>query len=180
MNMERIDRQEIYNGRVINVYNDKVELSNGKTTYREVVEHHQVAAIVAVDEDNNVLIEKQYRYPVQSELLEIPAGLIDEGESPLQAARRELLEETGYEAEEWVKVLEYFTSPGMHNEVVHLFIATGLKRVSGQSLDSDEELSFDIMPLDEIIGKIYNDEIKDGKTIIGLLIYKNRYGIVSR
>ncbi len=171
--MKTIKRQKIYDGKVIKVFNDKVQLQNGKTAYREVVEHFQVSAIVAVDDENKVIIEKQYRYPIGKEIYEIPAGLIDEGETPIEAAKRELLEETGYAAESWQEITSFYPSAGMHDELVHIFLAKGIKKVAEQQLDNDEVLSFELMDLDELLKKIGKKEIVDGKTVVGLLMYGN-------
>jgi ADP-ribose pyrophosphatase len=169
--LKTISRQNVYSGKIIKVYNDEVELEDGRRTTREVVSHKQAAAVVAVDDDRKMLLVTQFRYPVHAAIREIPAGLVDGGETPLEAAKRELKEETGYEAEEWSLLASPYSSPGSHDEVIHIFAASGLKRVSGQNLDEFEELTFDTVPLDEALGKVKNGEIRDGKTIIGILMY---------
>jgi ADP-ribose pyrophosphatase len=161
----------VYSGKIIKVYKDEVELEDGRRTTREVVSHKQAAAVVAVNDDRKMLLVTQFRYPIHTDIKEIPAGLVDEGETPLEAAKRELKEETGYEAKEWTLLTSPYSSPGSHDEVIHIFAASGLKRISGQSLDEFEELTFDMVPFDEALEKVKNGEIRDGKTIMGILMY---------
>ena len=169
--MKTISRQNVYSGKIIKVYKDEVELEDGRRTTREVVSHKQAAAVVAVNDDRKMLLVTQFRYPIHTDIKEIPAGLVDEGETPLEAAKRELNEETGYEAKEWTLLTSPYSSPGSHDEVIHIFAASGLKRISGQSLDEFEELTFDMVPFDEALEKVKNGEIRDGKTIMGILMY---------
>lgn len=174
--MKKLSRNDIYKGRIIDVFYDDVELSNGTKTIREVVAHKEGSAIVAVNDNNELLLVNQYRYPVDRDVVEIPAGLIDEGESPLEAAKRELKEETGYIANEWELLTSTYSSPGWQDEKVHIFAARDLKKVSEQQLDGDEILTFCLEPFDKILQKVNNGEIMDGKTIMGVLFYWYRYG----
>ncbi|HHY81346.1 MAG TPA: NUDIX hydrolase [Clostridiales bacterium] len=169
--MKTLSRQEIFNGKIIKVYKDDVLLSNGASTTREVVYHREAAAVAAVDENNEILMVTQYRYAVGEELLELPAGLMDEGENPLETAKRELKEETGYEASEWKLLTITYTSPGCHNEKIHIFSASGLKKVCGQCLDEDEILTCKKVPLEEALNMIKTGTIKDSKSVIGILMY---------
>ena len=152
--MKTISRKDIFHGKIIKVYQDEVELADGKRTTREVVSHKEAAAVVAVNDKGEVLLVTQYRYPLRTDLTELPAGLIDEGESPLEAAKRELKEETGYEAERWELLASPYSSPGCHDEVIHIFAASGLQCVSGQCLDVDEELTFAAVPFEEVLEKV--------------------------
>lgn len=170
--MKQLSRQEIYNGKIIKVYNDKVELENGNTTYREVVAHREAVAAVALTEDNELLMVTQYRYPIHKSLTELPAGLIDEGETPLEAVKRELKEETGYEAERWQILASPYTSPGSHNERIHIYAALGLRKVSGQDLDKDEILTFEAIPYEDVLNNVKTGKITDAKTIIGVLLFE--------
>ncbi len=173
--MKKISRNNIYKGRIIDVFYDDVELSDGSKTIREVVAHKEGSAIVAVNDKNEIILVKQFRYPVGKDVVELPAGLIDEGETPLEAAKRELKEETGYIANEWIHLTSTYSSPGWQDEKVHIFAAKDLKHVSDQELDGDEELIFYKEPFDDILQKVNSGEIIDGKTIIGVMIYWHRY-----
>ena len=106
--VETLESKNVYKGKIIDVYSDKVRLENGRITYRDVVRHIDAVAIFAIDSEGDVLIVKQHRYPVGKELIELPAGLIDEGETPLEAAKRELKEETGYRANSWNELIHFF------------------------------------------------------------------------
>jgi len=165
-----LSREIIYEGKIINVYKDKVLLSNGNDTYREVVEHRDGAAVVAVDNEMNLLLVFQHRYPIAQDIEEIPAGLVDPGEQPLECAMRELLEETGYASNHWSLLTTYYPSPGSHDEKLHIFLAEQVFRKSGQNLDKDEILSFKQKNFDLVVSDIFKGNIKDGKTIIGVLM----------
>ena len=134
---------------------------------RDVVVHAPVAAVVALDHDDRLTLVRQRRVPVDASLLELPAGFIHDGESPLDAARRELGEETGLHGGDWEAMTEFFTSAGFTNERVHLFLATGLE-LGEASPDDGEELEVVRVPLPDVSRLI--GEITDAKTLIGLLL----------
>lgn len=134
---------------------------------RDVVVHAPAVAVIAIDVDDRLALVRQRRVPVDATLLELPAGFMHEGESPLAAARRELAEETGLCGGEWTEVTEFFTSAGFTDERVHLFLATGLDE-GDASPDDDEELEVVRVPLDEVSALI--GEMRDAKTLIGLLL----------
>ena len=134
---------------------------------RDVVVHAPVAAVVAIDRENRLTLVRQRRVPVDASLLELPAGFIDGDESPLEAARRELAEETGLHGGKWVELMSFFTSAGFTDERVHLFLATGLA-VGDASPEEDDELEVVRIPLAGVPGLIH--EIADAKTLIGLLL----------
>ena len=161
--------RRIYDGRIVNLREDSVELADAKPALREVVEHSDVVAIVPIDLDGNVLLVRQYRLPAGDVLLEVPAGGVDEGERPEDAAQRELREETGYRAERLERISGFFVSPGYCTEFIHVFLATGLTE-SALDADPDEDIVVERLPLSEAIALIDAGEIKDAKSIIGLLL----------
>jgi ADP-ribose pyrophosphatase len=166
-----LQSNKVYTGGIIDVYAYEVELQDGKIAHRDVVRHRAAVAVLAIDNEDNVLVVKQYRYPIANELIELPAGLVDEGETPLEAAKRELREETGYIANSWDKLISFYTSPGSHDEKIYIFLAKGIKKVGDQQLDEGEILTYNKVPYKELLKWIKEGRITDAKTIIGLIIY---------
>ncbi|MGB2728255.1 MAG: NUDIX hydrolase [Halobacteriota archaeon] len=160
-----IESKQIYEGRIVNLRVDTVSLPDGRTKLREIVVHPGAAAIVPLMNEEVLLVE-QYRKAVDSPTLEIPAGTIEEGESPEECAKRELIEETGFQASKLDKLIEYYPSPGFSSEMIHVFKASGLKKVS----DAEAELSITFVRLEELLAMIKRGEIKDSKTVIGVLM----------
>ncbi|WP_027719469.1 NUDIX hydrolase [Desulfovirgula thermocuniculi] len=160
--------QVIYRGKILNLRVDRVLLPNGTEGLREVVEHAGAVAVVALTEEGEVVMVRQYRYAVGRHLLEIPAGKLEEGEDPLQCAKRELAEETGYTARRWEPLLSFYSTPGFSSEKMHLFLARGLER-GGQAPDEDEFLQVVKVPLAEALGMLWRGEICDAKSAAGLL-----------
>ncbi len=169
-----LSSQKIYNGRILSLRVDRVLLENGHETVREVIDHQGAAGVVAFDEEGKLLMVRQYRYPIGQELLELPAGKIDPGESPLQCAARELQEETGYRAEKLTELGRVYPAAAYDVELVHLFYAQGLTPVQ-QKLDEDEFLSVEHVDFDEAVRLVLADEILDSKTQIGILKIKNMH-----
>lgn len=162
-----IETKEIFTGRIIKVRVDTVRLPDGGQSTREVVEHAGAVAVVAVDHDNNIIMVRQYRKPVERALIEIPAGTMEKGEDPLVCAQRELREETGFTAQHWEKILSYYSAPGFTDEHLHLYLASGL--TGGEiELDEDEFVETIRLPLREAYQMIFEGKISDGKSIIGI------------
>ncbi|MBU0687430.1 MAG: NUDIX hydrolase [Candidatus Margulisbacteria bacterium] len=166
---ETLKSTKLHNGRIISLREDEVKLPNGKVAKREIVEHPGAVIIAAVTDKKEIVLIRQYRKPVEAVIYEIPAGLVDEGESLKDAALRELKEETGYVAGKINQVLSAYTSPGYSTEVIHYFIAKDLK-LTGQALDADEVVKVEIVTFDRAIKMIKDGTIKDNKTIIGIML----------
>jgi len=165
---KQIESETVFEGMIVSVRNDIAELQNGNNAKREVVVHPGGVGIVAVTDDKKVLMVRQYRYPMEEELLEIPAGKLDGGEDPLICAKRELSEETGYTAAKYVDLGPIYPSPGFCKETLFLYLALDLQP-GEMHLDENELLSVEYIDIDELIKKIMVNELKDAKTIIGIV-----------
>jgi ADP-ribose pyrophosphatase len=160
--------QRVYEGWLVNLRVDTVRLENDRLTRREIVEHPGAVAVVALDDDDSVLLVRQFRKPAEKELLEIPAGTLEAGEEPIACARRELKEETGYRAGCLEQVGGFYSSPGFCTEYIRLYLATGLQK--GRSAPEDDEaIEIIKVPLSDLPALLSQGEICDGKTIAGLL-----------
>ncbi len=167
MREKTLTTREIFSGKIVKLRVDTVSLPDGRQSTREVVEHAGAVAVVALDNDYNIILVRQYRKPVESLLIEIPAGTMEKHEEPLLCAQRELQEETGYSAQYWEKILSYYSAPGFTNEQLHLYLATGLS--GGETnMDVDEFVETICMPLQEAYRLIMAGQIVDGKSIIGI------------
>lgn len=164
-----VSRRRIYDGRIASLREDTVALANGREALREIVEHDDVVAIVPVDADGNVLLVRQYRLAAEDVLLEVPAGMVDQGEDTAAAAQRELREETGHRAAEMQRLTGFFVSPGFCTEFVHVFLARGLSE-DALAADEDEDLALVRMPLAQAVALVRSGEIRDAKSIVGLLM----------
>ena len=158
----------LYEGRIITLQNDEVELENGTTATREVINHPGGVCVVPVTDRNEVILVKQYRYPFKTTLLEVPAGKLNYGEDHFECGKRELKEETGAVAENFVYMGELYPTTAYLTERIHMYLATGLS-FEEQNLDDDEFLDVIKMPLDKAIELVMSNEIKDAKTQIALL-----------
>jgi len=167
---KKISSKTIYSGKVLTLQVDDVKLPNGNTASREVVRHNGGVSVVAIDEDKNLLLVRQYRYPYGENLLEIPAGKLEKGEDPELCGIRELREETGYEAGNFKFLAEFYPTPGYTDERLYIFTAENLT-YKGQKLDADEFLSVERIPLEKAVEMCFNGEIKDAKSVIGILMY---------
>ena len=168
MQERKLSSEMKFDGKLIKVTYDIADV-NGKEAWLEVVHHPGASAVVAIDEDNRIIMEKQFRYALTDYLLEIPAGKLDAGEDPLACAKRELEEETGIIASEWISLGTIATSPGFCNEVIHLYVAKGLSK--GEiHWDEDEYVEVERYTLDELLQCIKEETIKDSKTLSALLL----------
>lgn len=163
-----IDGELMYRGSFIQVRKDKVRLPDGAEASREYVVHPGAVAVLALLDNGNLVMERQYRYPAQREFLEIPAGKIDHGEDGLVTGQRELLEETGYVAREWIYLTTTWPCIGYADERIEYYLARGLTRQQ-RNLDHGEFLEVFEMPLTQGIEWVRTGRINDSKTIIGLL-----------
>lgn len=170
-----IKSEAVFKGRIVDLRIDTVLLPDGKESTREIVKHAEAVAVVAVDEEKNIYMVRQYRKPVEKVLLEIPAGIMNEGEEPLDAAKRELEEEAGFKAEGWEKITSFYTAPGFTDEKIHLFLAT--KLVKGLvNPDEDEFVEVEVLPLDKAYQMVLEGNISDAKSIIGIQWVKSMLG----
>jgi len=158
----------VFRGKVIDVRRDNIELSNGHQSFREVVEHTGGVTILAIKDNGNILFVRQFRYPVKSISLELPAGKLEKGEDPDVAARRELEEETGYITNNWVNLGYIYTSIGFCDEKLYLYLAKDLV-FKKENPDEDEIIECEEYPLQEVLKMIDNAEINDAKTICAIL-----------
>jgi 8-oxo-dGTP pyrophosphatase MutT (NUDIX family) len=159
--------QPVFSGRVIHVNVERVQLPNGSIADLEIIHHPGGAAVVAVDTDRNVCLLRQFRHAANGFLWELPAGKIDHQEPPLQTAQRELTEEAGARAERWDSLGDYVSSPGVFDEVVHLFLATELTHGTVRP-EEHEVIEVHWKPFEEALRMAQQGEIRDGKSVVGL------------
>lgn len=169
-NMKEICQSTEYKfkGRVVNMRLDTVLTPEGNIASREIVEHPGGVGIVALDDENNVYMEWQYRRPFDDLIYEIPAGKLEKGEEPLKSAMRELEEEVGLKAKSWVYLGASYATPGFCTEILHIYLATELYEGKIHR-DADEVLIIEKVKLDTLVDKALSGEIKDGKSLIGIL-----------
>ena len=170
-----LESKEIFNGRVIRVTLDKVQLEDGTTSTREVVHHHGGACVLPVDDDGNVTMVRQFRYALGEELWELPAGKLEAGEDPFEAAKRELSEECGLTADTYTELGVVYPTVGYDSERIYLWAAEGLHTV-GQHLDAGEFLDVVKMPFAQALGLVMDGTIRDSKTQVALLKYAQLRG----
>lgn len=164
-----------YDCSLFKVYTDEI-VENGREMTRDVIRHNGSVVILAIDESKSkrdplVVMERQYRHAAREFLLEVPAGKMEVGENALAAAKRELLEETGYKASRWRKMVRYFASPGFLGEFLQIFLAEELTRGEAQP-EYDEQLEIELIPLSRLLTMIEEGKVHDGKTLISVMLYE--------
>lgn len=163
-----ISEEQAWHGKFLDVRSAQVELPNGRVTSRDLVRHPGAAAVVALTETGKIVLVRQYRTAIDRVTVEIPAGKLDPGEDPLDCAKRELLEETGFSAGRIQYLTTIATTPGFCDEVIHVYMATGLT-FNGANPDDDEFVNVDLVPLAELIDAVLDGKIEDAKTVVGAL-----------
>lgn len=168
------ERKLIHTGRVFTLVKETVTLANGTVAELEVIEHPGATAIVAFIDPEHILMLRQYRHAIKTNLWEIPAGTLDPQEAELACAQRELIEETGYGAAEWQKLGEIVPVPGYSNERIHMYLAANLAKAE-QNLDDDEIIEVHQFAFDDALAMIRRGEIQDAKTISGLYLARQYF-----
>jgi ADP-ribose pyrophosphatase len=164
-----------YKGKVFSVYTDKVLEPSGDINVRDVIRHNGSVVVLAVDESQNpkdpdIIFERQYRHAAGQFLIELPAGRVEPGEATLAAAKREMIEETGYRAKRWTLLTKYFASPGFLGEWMQIYLARDIREGVSQP-EADENIEVFRLPLSEALALVAANKIHDGKTLIGLMLY---------
>ncbi|MBE6099533.1 MAG: NUDIX hydrolase [Anaerovibrio sp.] len=166
----KLESENIFDGNLLHIKKDKVKLPNGGEAYREWVKHPGAAAVIPLTDQGEIILVRQYRYPIDEVTLEIPAGKLDiAGEDPLECAKRELSEETGYTAQEYKFLSKLATSVGFSDEVIYIYAAKGLK-AGTQHTDEDEFINVVKVPLAEAVEMVLDGRINDGKSVTAILM----------
>ncbi|WP_173385077.1 NUDIX domain-containing protein [Ruminococcus flavefaciens] len=165
-----------YEGVIFTITHDTAELENGKTAPRDVLHHNGGVCVIPVTENNEIFLVKQFRYPFQTVTREVPAGKLEKGEDHAECGRRELLEETGCTCSEYIYLGEMLPTPAYNSEITYMYLGKGLTFTS-QSLDPDEFLDVERIPLSEAVAQVMDGTIRDGKTQIAILKAARMLGI---
>lgn len=169
---EVVQSDKIISGKIFDIYKEQIKYPDDKIVKRDIVKTSDCSGVLALFDDDSILLCKQYRAPVGKVLFEIPAGKIEEDETPKDGAIRELLEETGYVCDDASLMISMYTSPGFTTEKIYLYLTrVSENKKTKQKLDTDEYVEFVKVPMDKVIEMINNDEIQDGKTIAALTYY---------
>jgi 8-oxo-dGTP pyrophosphatase MutT (NUDIX family) len=168
---ETVSSRTVYSGAILALRLDQVAMPGGRIVEREVIEHHGAVAVAAIDDDDNVVLIRQYRHPIGTRLLELPAGLLDlPGEDPLEAAKRELAEETGLAAREWSVLVDVALSPGFTDEALRVYFARDLYETHQPEPENEEaDLELVRMPLDEAVRAALGGAIVNATAVAGVL-----------
>jgi len=164
---QQLNTTKVYAGKLLHVHRDEVRLPDGNTSVREYIRHPGAVVILPITDSGELILERQHRYPLGRDFIEIPAGKIDPGEATLACAQRELLEETGYKAREWIYVTTVYPCIGYADEQLVYYLAKGLE-YEGHRRDADEFLEIFTLPLAQALDMIKSGEICEVKTVIGL------------
>ena len=163
-----LNSELVYNGGLLKVYRDDVELINGMTSWREIIRHPGAVVVVPIDKDGNIHLVRQFRYPYGKPVLEVPAGKLEYGEEPFPAAQRELSEEIGAEAAKWTPMGQMLPTPGFCDELQHVYLAEEL--TFGETHpDEDEFLEHVVMPFEEAVAMAVDGQLEDSKTVAAIL-----------
>jgi ADP-ribose pyrophosphatase len=162
-----VNSRRVHEGGIIALRVDTLDSGDGRQWSREVVEHNGGVVIVCQPDEDQVLLIRQYRYPIDEYLLELPAGRVEVGEDPFVCAQRELIEETGYKASTWLDLVKMYSAPGFCDELLHVYLASDLTFV-GKSLDEDEETEVLIMSIAQAWQLVKEGQVRDSKTIAGI------------
>ena len=168
-----LSSEMLYDGRIMKLFKDSVELENGKTSVREYIRHSGGASIMAIDGEENAYFVTQYRYPYAAEIFEIPAGKLEKGEEPLTCAIRELEEETGLKADKYELMATIYPTPSYTDEKLYVYLATGLTETAAH-LDEGEFLGVEKMPFEKAYSMAIAGEIHDAKTLVAIYAYAAR------
>ncbi len=166
-----LSHEEIYRGKIVALHVDTIQQASGRTTIREVVKHPGGVTAVPVLDDGRILLVRQFRYPIGKFILELPAGKLDSGQPPLETMARELEEEIGYQAGSLTYLCSFYTTPGISDELIHFFIARRLTPCP-QRLEEGEHITVEAYSQEECLEMMRTGEIRDGKTILGILWYQ--------
>ena len=173
---KKVSSEDVFDGCLLHVKKDTVKLPNGNIAYREWIKHPGASAVLPVTPEGRLIFVRQYRYPIQQVTLEIPAGKLDaEGEDPLACAKRELSEETGYQAEKYTFLTKLATTVGFSNEFIYIYAAEGLT-AGRQHPDEDEFINVCTLTMDEAMAKVRSGEICDAKSITAVLLLRELQG----
>lgn len=163
-----LSSKSIFDGRILHITLDEIELPDGKKSKREVVNHPGGVTVAALDEENRLIFVKQFRYPYKEVVLELPAGKLEKGSTPLENGKRELMEETGAEGYSYISLGQLYPSPGYTSEIIHLY-ACKVKSQGSSNPDDGEFLNVEKIPLDKAVEMVLNNQIPDAKTQVAVL-----------